>query len=141
MILTFTVFGTPQPQGSARAFMHKGAKFPTVTSDNPKNRPWRQEIALTAIAQMKHEKLALVDNKTPLRVEASFYFDPPQSAKRKIHKTTRPDGDKLLRSLLDALTGIVYADDSQVSQFEVYKFFGAPSRVEIKISDELSRTL
>jgi len=35
-VLTFFVPGIPAPQGSMRAFMPKGARFPVVTADNPK---------------------------------------------------------------------------------------------------------
>ena len=37
--LRFFVPGIPAPQGSMRAFMRPGARFPVVTADNPKTKP------------------------------------------------------------------------------------------------------
>lgn len=132
-LLVFTVFGTPQPQGSSRAFFRPGMKRPVITSANPKNKPWRQEISGTAQHEMG--ELAPADRATPVRVEAFFYFDKPKSTpKRTKHKTTKPDLDKLARSLLDGLTGIAFEDDSQVTQCWVSKFFGSPARAEIRVT-------
>src|ERR1700745_480073 len=101
-MLRFTVFGTPQAQGSARAFMHKGAKFPSITSTNPKLKPWRQEVSGTALVEMERQKQTMVAKKIPLCVRADFFFERPESTSKKIiHKSTRPDLDKLVRSLLD----------------------------------------
>ena len=37
------------------------------------------------------------------------------------YRTARPDCDNLAKSVLDALQGVVYADDSQVARLEVVK--------------------
>lgn len=133
-MISFTVFGTPQPQGSSRAFIPKGWNRPIITSANPKNKPWRQEIAGTALAEMERVKLKAAAKGVPVTVEATFYFTKPKSArKRDLHKVTKPDADKLARSLLDALTGIAFADDSQVIQIKATKLFGAPERVAVTV--------
>jgi Holliday junction resolvase RusA-like endonuclease len=49
-----------------------------------------------------------------------------------VHKITRPDLDKLCRSICDSLTGTVYKDDGQVQSIELYKQFGTP-RAEITV--------
>jgi Holliday junction resolvase RusA-like endonuclease len=132
--ITFTVIGTPQPQGSSRAFIPKGWKRAIITSDNSKLKPWRQEISGTAQVAMNQSKIGLLEN-IPLAVEASFFFDKPKSTKKDVrHKITKPDLDKLLRGLLDSLTGIVFRDDAQVVACSVRKGFGLPSRVEVAIS-------
>ena len=130
MNLSLTVYGTPIPQGSTKAFMRKGARFPVVTADNKKTKPWRQEIASTAEAQLAGQP------PTPDAVEvaATFSFAKPKSApKRVTQKTTKPDADKLLRALLDALTGIAFHDDSQVVDVRGKKLFGLPERVEFTV--------
>lgn len=134
-MISFTVFGTPQPQGSSRAFIPKGWKRPVITSANAKNKPWRQEIAGTALAEMEKANLRAAEKGVPVTIEASFYFTKPKSArKRDLHKVTKPDADKLARSLLDALTGIAFADDSQVIQIKATKLFGAPERVSVIVN-------
>jgi crossover junction endodeoxyribonuclease RusA len=126
------VYGTPQPQGSTRAFMPKGAKYPIITSDNPKLKSWRQELAKAALLACCHnESLSFpIAKPAPMEAHATFYFTRPKSAKSP-HKTTKPDADKLLRAVLDGMTGIVYEDDSQVAFAQVQKLYGVPERVEI----------
>ena len=69
----------------------------------------------------------------PIGLVATFYFEKPKSTpKRVVHKITKPDYDKLARSLSDALSGIVYKDDSQIVFGQQEKKFGSPSRVEVR---------
>lgn len=113
-----------------RAFMPKGRKFPVVTSDNKKLKSFRQEVAKAAIAAMAGRELAA--RGTPVRMNLDFYFARPNSLpKRVTEKTTKPDVDKLLRAVFDALRGIVYRDDAQVIGGEQWKHFGLPERVEV----------
>lgn len=135
MMVSFTVSGTPIPQGSMRAFLPKGHTRPIITADNKKTKPWRQEIAQMADLAMHEvgEKLILRPN--GVRVEAQFYFAKPKSTHKSVtHKTTQPDVDKLSRSLLDALTGICFEDDSQVTQLWVNKHFSYQPRAEIRVT-------
>ena len=70
----------------------------------------------------------------PISIEAVFYFDRPKSlAKRIWAKLTKPDLDKLQRSLFDALTGICYRDDSQVTRVLAEKVYPGPSRVDVTV--------
>lgn len=140
-MIRFTVYGIPQPQGSSRAFMPKGAKFPVVTSDNPKLKSWRQELAKVAIGATENAMRQNLfcafplEKKIALVVTANFFFAKPKSAKKStVAKTTKPDVDKLLRAALDGMTGIVYHDDSQVTGAMVGKFFGLPERAEIIVT-------
>jgi Holliday junction resolvase RusA-like endonuclease len=65
-------------------------------------------------------------------VIVGFYFAKPKSTKKSVtSKTTKPDVDKLLRAALDGMTGIIYEDDSQVTDAKVGKFYGLPERAEI----------
>jgi crossover junction endodeoxyribonuclease RusA len=119
--LVFTVFGVAQPQGSAKAFMPKGARFPIVTSDNPQLKGWRQLVAQAASRALKGAGVFL---EGPVRVCADFSLPRPKSigGKPKAH-VTRPDVDKLARAVGDALTGVVWRDDSQVVQLKVTKAY------------------
>jgi Holliday junction resolvase RusA-like endonuclease len=47
---------------------------------------------------------------------------------------TKPDLDKLARCVLDALTGVVYADDSQVVGINASKCYGAETGCILTIS-------
>lgn len=130
--LTFTVYGNPIPQGSSRAFIPKGWSRPVITAANAKTKPWRQEIAGVALAEIERTGFQMI--RGPVCVEAHFFFERPKSVKTK-HKTTKPDVDKLIRSLFDALTGCVFKDDSQVTDCYTYKRFGSPARCEVKVEE------
>lgn len=122
--LTFEVYGIAQPQGSARAFMPKGARYPVVTSDNPKLKAWRDLIAGEA-SRALHGTGRCFDG--PIRICAAFYLPRPKSLAKKgdVPHITRPDVDKLARSVGDALTGVVYRDDAQIVQLKVEKYYAA----------------
>ena len=125
-MITFDVLGTPVTQGSTKAFVV--GKRAIVTHD--KRKPlmdWRGDIAHAASAASGGR---FADKGVPVWITAAFRVQRPKSApKRVIRPTTKPDSDKLARALLDALKGVLYADDSQVVSLNVSKQFavdGAP---------------
>ena len=132
-LIRFTVYGTAQPQGSSRAFVPKGWTRAVITSSNPKLKSWRQEFAKAAMLACKDHDCPVPRN-VAMAVIIGFYFAKPKSTKKSVqHKVTKPDVDKLLRAALDGMTGIVYHDDSQVTDARVKKFFGLPERAEIAV--------
>lgn len=123
MRVEFWVAGIPQPQGSARAFAPKGWKRAVITTDNTNLKPWRQEVAMMARVEMTAIGEGPIDDQ-PVSVRCEFRFVRPKSLNRRVvHKLTKPDIDKLLRGILDALTGIVFRDDSQVVYVTCSKTF------------------
>lgn len=134
-MIEFTVYGTPVPQGSIRAFMPKGARHPVLTGDNVRTKPWRQDVAMIARCAMQEESVRLFCRPSAVMVQCHFYFARPKSASKRVaDKTTKPDLDKLARSLLDALTGICFEDDSQVTHLFVSKHFDLTPRAEITVT-------
>lgn len=108
-LLSITVPGIPVPQGSMKAFHRPGMRFAVVTSDNVKLKPWRATVALAAAEKVK----TLTDR--AVTVEIVFRMPRPKSLPKNVqHHTKKPDIDKLVRGIFDALTGVVFADDSQV---------------------------
>lgn len=49
------------------------------------------------------------------------------------HPIVRPDLDKLARAVNDALTKIVFKDDSQVVQMNIRKVYGFPEGIKVRI--------
>jgi Holliday junction resolvase RusA-like endonuclease len=127
--IQFTVLGIPQPQGSMKAFIPKGWARAVLTSDNAKNKPWRQETASCALDAMMGKAVMT----GAVELVADFYFDKPKSKKKAQFKLTKPDVSKLTRSVEDAMTGIVYQDDSQIVSEIVRKHYGSPARAEIQV--------
>lgn len=133
--LSFQVHGEPIPQGSMRAFLPKGWSRPIITASNTRTKPWRQEIAGAALAAMEKDLLDCAGKNVPFRLVVTFRFQKPKSVKKTVlEKVTKPDTDKLIRSVLDALTGIVWTDDSQVVEILARKQFGQPG-AEIGIEE------
>jgi Holliday junction resolvase RusA-like endonuclease len=128
-ITRLTVFGRPQPQGSSRVFFVKKLGRSVITSANKNLKPWRQQISETAMTL----RAPVVDG--PIAMGLRFYFQRPKSApKSRIYPTVKPDTDKLIRAILDSLTGILYRDDAQVVCFDhVQKLYDDCERVEIEV--------
>jgi crossover junction endodeoxyribonuclease RusA len=128
----FSVFvrGIPAPQGSKRAFVQKGRAI--VVDDNPKTlKDWR-----AAVASVLQNQWAGPPIDGAVSVELYFSLLRPKSApKSRIWHTTRPDVDKLARALLDAMTGIVFRDDSQVTDLVVQKRYWQESGVRVIVQE------
>lgn len=119
----FCVMGTPEPQGSAKAFVR--GKRAIITSDNKDLAAWRQAVRYEAQRYVEKYGLSCADAKTTAVVlDVEFSFQKPKStAKSVVVKTTRPDLDKLIRAIGDALKGIIYADDGQINMIVAEKKF------------------
>ncbi len=118
------VYGVAMPQGSKSARVVKGRAILTEGfGDGPRRRKaWREAVADEARAWQKTYKAPLLEG--PLRFEAWFYLPRPKSApKRILLPAKKPDLSKLLRSVEDALTGIIWHDDAQIVTARVHKRF------------------
>ena len=123
-MISFVVFGIAQPKGSTRAFLPKGWTRPIVTSDNQKSKGWQQLVAegasraLAGAGQLFHG---------PIKLDLEFHLPRPKSLPRtrETAMTKKPDCDKLARSSVDALTGVVFRDDAQVVDMHVTKRYAA----------------
>lgn len=120
MIIDFTVLGVPIPKGSMKAFMRPGMRFPIVTHDNVKSKPWAEGMRL--MAQQHAPPGGPWDG--PVNLTAEFYLPRPKSLSKKVlHHVKKPDLDKLLRNLKDSLKGVIYFDDSQVVHVNARKTY------------------
>ena len=118
-----------------RAFIPKGWSRAVITSANKKMKPWRQEVAGAALAAMEKGSYSCAGRNVPFRLVVTFRFQKPKSTKKSVtEKVTKPDLDKNLRASFDALTGIVWTDDSQVVEILARKQFGTPG-AEIGIEE------
>jgi Holliday junction resolvase RusA-like endonuclease len=131
--IRFEVLGTPRPQGSNRGFVHRHTGRVVITSDNKRLLPWRQQVAGTAMA-LSVDPFA---DGVPVEIALNFYFSRPKSAKRRIGMTVKPDIDKTIRAILDALKGILIHDDAQIVELHARKHYGGPERVEIVIQEAI----
>ena len=117
--ISFYVAGIPVPQGSSRAFVVKGRAV--ITHANKETMSWRQRIATEA--QRNRPSDWTMSRDTSYCVNAVFVFPRPPSAKewKRKRPIVKPDLDKLIRNLNDALTDILWVDDCQVTCIEIEK--------------------
>ncbi len=137
---TFFVPGIPVPKGSARAFYNRKLGRSLVVQTNAeRQRPWASMITLCA----RESGLTPASGNCQLilwfqmpRPKAHFKANGYiKDAAKKAPHTKKPDLDKLVRCVLDALSGVAYADDSQVTLISAIKTYADSAVVgcEIKV--------
>ena len=122
MYQTF-ISGIPRPQGSKR---HVGGG--RMIEANKHHKGWRNTLE-------QHFLDAAVDPiEGAVRIRAIFNMPLPKTVKRR-YPTTRSsyDVDKLCRSLLDAGSGILYHDDSQVISLNATKQYSENPGIELRV--------
>lgn len=111
-VLDVFVTGHPRPQGSVKAFVHKHTGRAVVVKDNNRTqKSWRGDVRETV---ERVWSLPPIDG--PVRVRLDFVMPRPLSTpkSRTPPAIKKPDGDKLERAVWDALTHVVWSDDSRI---------------------------
>lgn len=110
-----------QPVGKGRPrFARRGAFIKTYTP--AKTKAYEHRVAVF----WSGPKIA---SGTPVRVEVVAIFKRPKRLFRKrdpdelVDCLAKPDGDNVLKSVLDALNGVAYEDDNQVVECSVRKCY------------------
>jgi Holliday junction resolvase RusA-like endonuclease len=123
--VTFTVYGEAQAKGSMRAF---GGH---VTDSNRHVRGWAQLVAEAASRELAARGGQQITG--PVLVSVRFGLKRPIKYRRlgiHVAHCVKPDIDKLVRGVLDALSGVVFGDDKQVVTLSATKVYapadGAP---------------
>lgn len=124
-MISFTAYGIPAPKGSTKAFFRPGMRFPVVTEDNEYTRPWAAIVKDAALQAAGGPGSAInFQSGFPVLLTVTFHMPRPKSLPKKIlFHTKKPDLDKLTRAIKDALTGIVWVDDSQVVILKAEKHY------------------
>lgn len=131
--LEITVHGIPVPQGS-KTYLGHGRM---VEAGGQKLKNWRHDV--TRAAQQAHtEHGAFIG---PIYVEIDFYLPRPRSHygtgrnadkvrdSSPAYPSSRPDLDKLIRAVDDALTASgIWVDDAQVVGLYARKLYANPDR-------------
>lgn len=135
LIARLRIHGVPQQKGSKRAFRHKHTDRIVVVEDNKRSKPWQQMIAGSAA---KHSPDYLSEG--PILLNVTFVMPRPKKIpkNRYGYPSTKPDVDKLLRVVCDALTGVLYRDDSQIivcTMSKVYATENSPPGAIISVSE------
>ena len=137
-MISFFVAGTPKPQGSKRAFVNQyTGKASLSESAGEPLKDWRYNVGVVARDTMDG---AVIIN-GPVACRVTFYLPRPKGHYLKsglredapTHRDKKPDVDKLLRAVLDSLSGVVWKDDSQVISLLGEKRYADPHQAGAQI--------
>lgn len=145
----------PVPKGSMKAFNLPGKKFPIITdSKTPELRAFEHNVRALALVEMDRYALPCAQEQ-PFEVLLVYYMPRPNgdytksgelTASARTEPWTKPDLDKLERATLDALTGMVWDDDSRVCRVVKEKRYATRERdvglwIEVRVRPATMREL
>lgn len=115
--------GLPAPQGSKSAKGRRANGSVILVESSKKLKPWRALVkaaAASAVGWVPGDVPAIARGRA-VRMEGWVVMPRPASVpmRHRRYPVTTPDLDKILRSIGDGLTGIVYHDDNQVVGYGV----------------------
>jgi Holliday junction resolvase RusA-like endonuclease len=135
---SFAVYGKPMPQGSVVAHIRNG-KASIHYAQGSGLAVWRNMVSAAAREAWGDEVYG-----GPIEIRLTFRMQRPRSHYRDLQGTLRnsaiaekpivaPDLDKLVRAVMDSLTGVVYRDDSQVWSIRAYKEYSEHPGVDVDV--------
>lgn len=135
MIAHFIVSGIPKAKGRPK-FSRVGNYVKTYT---PKD-----TIVYENLVRLEYERQCeeIYFDDLPIRATIKAYFPIPKGVSKRKHlemenglilHTKKPDCDNLAKSILDALNGIAFCDDSQICKLTVHKLYSSEPRVDVLI--------
>jgi Holliday junction resolvase RusA-like endonuclease len=132
-LIELAILGNPVPQGRPR-FARVG-KF-VRTYDPKESVAWKDSIKLQAIALIRNNYADWQLLSGPVNLNCEFYISRPASVsvKKRPEPTVKPDLDNLLKAVKDALKGIIWVDDSQVTRLSAMKIYSGTPGVKIAIT-------
>ena len=134
-MISFYVCGDPSPKGSKTAVVRGGRAVLLDGRRGParvKYAQWKENVATYAQIAMRvvgatAGVYAPLDG--ALGIEVVFYLLRPKNETKaqraRAWHTVRPDADKLLRAVLDPLSGVVITDDARIALVRVAKRYAA----------------
>jgi len=153
-MIAFTVYGRPASKGSTRSFVPRtaegyakrqdGSPIVVTRPDDERVISWQGDVSKACAEAMASQGIEL-QRDGAIAVRACFYRLRPQGhygtgrnaltlkASSPQRPCSRPDTDKLMRAILDALKGTAYLDDGQVADQHGRQYYGDQARAEIEV--------
>ena len=134
-LAVFHVAGAAISKGRPR-FARRGAHVIAYTPE--KTKTYEAQIKSAALEAMAGGQITT----GAVHVDIVIHVEPPASWSKKrraealdgaIHPMGKPDIDNVTKGILDAMNGIVYADDKQVIQMTVVKRYFEPAGVVVRV--------
>jgi Holliday junction resolvase RusA-like endonuclease len=128
-------FEVPGPfgvKGSTFSFLDRRGKLRTKT-DSKHGKSFAAAVQWAA----RQAHVPLVEKGRGVTLSVVYSFARPKGRDRwRLDPCVRPDVDKLVRALLDALTGIAYHDDGQVVALSVRKIYAPTVHARVIVMTE-----
>lgn len=128
-----TIDGVPVAKGRPRL-----GRYGTYTPK--KTQEYEEYVKMCWVAKYG----SIQPSEQPLEMNIVFYMPIPKSYSKKqraemlngrIKHTKKPDIDNLIKSVLDALNGLAYADDSQIIKVTAVKRYAETGSTELTIKE------
>jgi len=120
---TFVLPFLPAPKGRPRV-----GKFGVYTPKKTRDSENQIKDFIFSFSKLFFEQ----PTKMAIGVELQFTMIRPKSSKKK-YPTVKPDIDNLIKTLLDAMNGIIYADDNQIIDLSASSRYGEEEKTKIKL--------
>lgn len=133
--MKFVIYGEPVAKGRPR-FRNVGSFVQTYTPQ--KTLSYENLVKVSFDEQVTHKEVILGEVGAVIKA----YFSIPKSTSKKksklmddgyVNPTKKPDLDNLAKTVLDALNGRAFKDDSQITHMLVEKHYSHNPRVEVEI--------
>lgn len=135
MIYEFEVPGKIIGKGRPRLNTYTGSVYtPTRTKD--------YESLVQQYFMLKYPRFKPFEGR--VKVEIDALFEIPKSTKKedkelmlqnKINPTKKPDIDNIVKIILDAMNGVAFKDDIQITKLDVEKVYGNQEIIKVRISE------
>lgn len=135
LLACFHVAGAAVGKGRPR-FARRGAHVIAYTPE--KTKTYEARIKSAALEAMAGGQITTC----AVHVDIVIHVEPPASWSKKkraeafadvVYPMGKPDIDNVTKGILDAMNGIVYADDKQVVRMTVVKRYFEPAGVVVKV--------
>ena len=135
MIYEFEVPGKIIGKGRPRLNSYTGCVYtPTRTKD--------YETLVEQYFLLKYPRYKPFEGRVNVEINAFFFFfistnktDKELMLDNKINPTKKPDIDNIVKIILDAMNGVAFRDDTQITKLSVEKTYAENESVKIRISE------
>lgn len=137
--IKFFVPGVPKPAGSKKSFLHAKTRKVMVVDACDKSRDWKTTVSQYALEAKGHR---MIIRGVPIKLTLSFEMKRPREHFRSngtvretapYYHISSPDATKLTRAVEDALTDVLWDDDSRVVVQTVEKVYAEQPGVYITV--------
>lgn len=130
-----------RPKGKARPRFVRTGKF--VRTYNPTSTVEYEKLVKESYKnQLGRTFIGTEDFEGEISVKITAYFKPNKSTSKKLKEeliknnigyTHKPDCDNIAKIILDALNGLAFKDDNQITELFITKLYGEEDKVEVEI--------